>query len=53
MTRHKDEQLQRTVDKYVAAINAHDINGICAVLAPKVGLHWALHNGVAWFLSRR
>lgn len=36
MTRHKDEQLQRTVDKYVAAINAHDIAALCAVLAPKV-----------------
>ncbi|KAI7842861.1 hypothetical protein COHA_003479 [Chlorella ohadii] len=33
---HKDEQLQRTVDKYVAAINAHDIAALCAVLAPKV-----------------
>lgn len=36
MTRHKDEQLQRTVDRYVAAINAHDIGALCAVLAPKV-----------------
>jgi hypothetical protein len=36
LTRHKDDQLQRTVEKYVAAINAHDIAALCAVLAPKV-----------------
>ncbi len=44
---HKDEQLQRTVDKYVAAINAHDIGALCAVLAPKVGCAVRAHTQLA------